>query len=231
MARPRSDIQERILLAAHARFLAEGVEAASLRNVAKDAETSIGMVYYYYTTKDDLFLAIVEETYQKILADLEGILAGQSSFQERLRGFYARIGAMPKAEQEVVRLIVREALTSHERRDRLMRRFLRGHLPLLMRAILEASAAGEVDEDTHPIVVMACTLGFAGAMTTLIQLARVEVDACIDPATAPDFMRELIHSFAAKVPRGDELAQQLSRFVVRAVSPSSAPDKSSSRGA
>jgi AcrR family transcriptional regulator len=231
MARPRSDIQERILLSAHARFLAEGVEAASLRNVAKDAETSIGMVYYYYTTKDDLFLAVVEETYQKILADLESILASRRTFQERLRGFYARIGAMPQAELEVARLIVREALTSHERRDRLLRRFLRGHLPLLMSAILEACASGEVDKDTHPLVVMSCTLGFAGAMTMLMQSGRAEVDAYVDPAAAPDFMRELLREFAAKFPGGDDLALQLSRFVVRAVSPSSEPGTSSSRGA
>jgi AcrR family transcriptional regulator len=80
VARPKSDIQERIVAAAHQRFLAEGVEATSLRNIAKDADTSIGMVYYYYTTKDDLFLAVVEETYQVILADLEQRLGAGDTF-------------------------------------------------------------------------------------------------------------------------------------------------------
>ena len=61
MARPRSDIQKRIVLAARTRFLADGVDGASLRHIARAARTSIGMVYYYFPTKDDLFLAVVEE--------------------------------------------------------------------------------------------------------------------------------------------------------------------------
>ena len=45
MARPRSDIEPRIVHAARRRFLKEGVDGASLRTIAKDAGTSIGMVY------------------------------------------------------------------------------------------------------------------------------------------------------------------------------------------
>jgi AcrR family transcriptional regulator len=44
MARPASDIQKRIFVAARARFLSEGVDGASLRQIAKDAGTNIGMV-------------------------------------------------------------------------------------------------------------------------------------------------------------------------------------------
>ena len=61
MARPRSDIEPRIVHAARRRFLKEGVDGASLRTIARDAKTSIGMVYYYFPTKDDLFFAVVEE--------------------------------------------------------------------------------------------------------------------------------------------------------------------------
>jgi AcrR family transcriptional regulator len=45
MARPASDIAPRIVHAARERFLFEGVDGASLRNIAKDAGTNIGMVY------------------------------------------------------------------------------------------------------------------------------------------------------------------------------------------
>jgi AcrR family transcriptional regulator len=44
MARPRSDIRPRLLASARARFLREGVDGASLRSIAKDAATNIGMV-------------------------------------------------------------------------------------------------------------------------------------------------------------------------------------------
>ena len=61
--------------AARERFLTEGVDGASLREIARDAGTSIGMVYYYFPTKDELFLAVVEEVYAKLLADLASALA------------------------------------------------------------------------------------------------------------------------------------------------------------
>src|SRR6185295_5828153 len=71
MARPPTDIRQRILGAARARFLAEGVDGASLREIARDAKTTIGMVSYYFPAKDDLFLAVVEEVYAVLLGDLE----------------------------------------------------------------------------------------------------------------------------------------------------------------
>ena len=73
MARPRSDIGPRIVHAARRRFLVEGVDGASLRAIAHDARTSIGMIYYYFPTKDDLFLAVVEEMYVTVLADMKTV--------------------------------------------------------------------------------------------------------------------------------------------------------------
>lgn len=201
------------------RFVSEGVEAASLRQIAKDADTSIGMVYYYYTTKDDLFLAVVEEIYQKFLSDLEAILATRRSYQERLSGIYGRMGAMTNNEFEVLRLIVRESLTSNDRRNQLMQRFLRGHLPLLMGAILEGFAAGEIDKKLNPMVALACTLGFSGVVSTLMRLSKPRAEGCVDPAVAPDFMREVIRGFVELSPSCDELAAQLSRIVARALAP------------
>ena len=44
MARPRSNIKERIVRAARAEFLKIGVEAASLRAIARRARTHLGMI-------------------------------------------------------------------------------------------------------------------------------------------------------------------------------------------
>jgi AcrR family transcriptional regulator len=38
--------------------LGDGVDGASLREIAREAGTNIGMVVYYFATKDDLFLAV-----------------------------------------------------------------------------------------------------------------------------------------------------------------------------
>src|SRR5512143_3860930 len=120
MPRPKSDIEPRIVHAARHRFLVEGVDGASLRTIARGARTSIGMIYYYFPTKDDLFLAVVEETYLRILGRLEAALAGDDPVDRRLRRAFAVIGALDDEELQVIRLVVREALVSSTRLDRII---------------------------------------------------------------------------------------------------------------
>jgi len=168
MARPRSDISTRILHAARARFLREGVDGASLRHIARDAGTNIGMIYYYYPTKDDLFFAVVEEVYVELLKDLELALAPDVPVAERIGRLYLRIGQASEHELEVIRLMVREILVSSARLNRLIDRFQRGHLPLVLRMLVDGLADGTLDRRRHPALMMLCTLA-VGAVPQMLR--------------------------------------------------------------
>ncbi len=170
MARPRSDIQPRIVRSARRRFLKEGIDGASLRAIAKDAGTSIGMLYYYYPKKDDLFFAVVEETYAKLLADMTGALEPDAPVEMRLRRLYERVGAVSDAELATVQLIVREVLVSPARLRRLVGRFQRGHIPLVLGALADGVASGRIDAELPPPLVLLCTLA-VGAVPQLVRRA------------------------------------------------------------
>jgi AcrR family transcriptional regulator len=161
MARPRTDIAPRILRAARERFRDKGVDGSSLRAVAKDAGTSIGMIYYYFPTKDDLFFAVVEQTYEKVLADLEQALARDVPLEARLVRLYERLAAASAEEVDTLRLVVRDALLGSPRFDRLVERFLRGHVPLVLSTLLEGVQSGALAR-RHPMVLMLATLTLAG---------------------------------------------------------------------
>jgi AcrR family transcriptional regulator len=158
MARPRSDIRPRIVHAARARFLAEGVDGASLRDIAKDAKTTIGMVSYYFASKDELFLAVVEEIYATIMEGLAAALHHDAPVRERLRRVSAYIGNLEDAQLDVMRLVAREALLSNERFARLFARFQVGHVALLMATLGEAVGAGEIDAKTPLPVLLPAVL-------------------------------------------------------------------------
>lgn len=162
MARPRSDIKRRIVDAARTRFLAEGVDGASLRDIARAARTSIGMVYYYFEAKDDLFLAVVEDVYAVVLADLLTILDPSLPVPERILRLYTRIGAVTEEEISVLRLVLREALISSVRLERMVERFQRGHLPLMVQIVVDGLADGTFDSSVHPIVVFLAMMGLGG---------------------------------------------------------------------
>ena len=168
MARPRSDIRPRIVDAARARFLSRGVDGASLREIARDAGTNIGMVAYYFSTKDDLFLAVVEEVYARVVADLAAILDADGAARERLRGAFVRLGKASALEIDVIQLIVREALVSSTRLRRIIARFMRGHVPLVIATIGDGIARGEFDSTIPAPYILLATLGLGA----LPQLAR-----------------------------------------------------------
>ena len=197
MPRPRTDIRPRILDAARERFAATGVDASSLRSIASDAGTSIGMIYYYFPTKDDLFLAVVEDVYGRLLGDLEAALGSEQDFARRALALYRRIARSSEIEGQVIRLVAREAFTSGQRRESVARRFSRGHVPLIFQAVLAAVRAGELRSDISPLVLMAATI----ALGTLPQIA----------------LRALGRHLPSAVPSAEELTRQLARVLMEGV--------------
>lgn len=182
MGRPPSGIRPRIVEAARARFLADGVEGASLRQIARDAGTNIGMIVYYFPTKDDLFLAVVEEVYAAVVRDLAAILQVGAPARERLRDAFVRLGSASALELQVIRLVAREALSSSTRLDRVVARFMRGHVPLLLATIADGVRNGELDGGVPlPLIVLACF-----GLGALPQLARQAAGAVPLFAALPD---------------------------------------------
>jgi AcrR family transcriptional regulator len=202
MARPRSDIEPRIVTAARRRFLEQGVDGASLRTIAKDAGTSIGMVYYYFKTKDDLFFAVVEEVYVKLLSDMMRALEPNAPVEERIRRLYERVGAVTDSELVTVQLIVREVLVSSSRLRRLIARFQRGHIPLVLAALADGMQEGSVDATLPPALLLLTTLA-VGAVPQFVRRAAGKrapfADLPAGDALAPILVRVLFHGIAAQV--------------------------------
>ena len=168
MARPRSDIQPRIVEAARARFLAEGVDGAARREIARDAGTNIGMIAYYFPTKDDLFLSVVEDVYAKLVSDMAQVLGASETARERLRGAFVRLGTASNLELEVLQLMAREALSSSTRLRRILARCMRGHVPLVMATIGDGIRNGEFDATIPAPFIFVAILGLG----PLPQIAR-----------------------------------------------------------
>jgi AcrR family transcriptional regulator len=168
MARPKSDIEPRILAAARARFLSDGVDGASLRSIASDAGTSIGMVYYYFESKDELFFAVVEELYGKLLADIELAVGADVPVRGRIERLYERVARLSEEELLVMRLVVREMLTSNTRFARLRDRFKSGHVAQIARLVGDGYLHGAFDRRLHPMVAMLSVAGM-GLVPQLIR--------------------------------------------------------------
>jgi AcrR family transcriptional regulator len=185
MGRSGSGIETRIVHAARRRFLLEGIDGASLRAIARDAKTSIGMVYYYYPAKDDLFLAVVEEIYVALLGDLESRLDRARPVRERIRLLYERLGALSEDEKQVLRLVIREALTSPDRLESLIERFQRGHLPLIFQLVKDGTSEGVFRKDLPTGLLLGALMAIGGPAQLMLGVAERHLPGKAVPRT-PD---------------------------------------------
>lgn len=199
MARPRGNIDRRIVAAARALFLRDGVDGASLRAIARRARTNLGMVYYYFPTKDALFLAVVEDVYGRLLGEIEAAVRAHAGTEARLYALYARVAACTDDEIDVLRLVVREALVSSERRARLLERFLHGHIPVVLGLLSDGVERGEIAARPLPLLMM----------------------ATLSLGVAPQIIRRLAADRApfAALPSGAELADELVRLLMEGLRP------------
>jgi AcrR family transcriptional regulator len=179
VARPASDISGRLVKAARDRFLEEGVDGASLRAIARDADTSLGMVYYYFPAKDDLFFAVVEDVYANLLTQLEQVLAADLGIEDKVTKTYQIFAALTDDEVKVVRLIVKEAMASSQRLARLFERFSRGHVALLLSMVIQGVHQGELRNDVPPMVLVLSTV-VIGLLPQLLTRRLREVGLPVD---------------------------------------------------
>jgi AcrR family transcriptional regulator len=84
-----------ILRAAARVFRRRGVAGAGMREIADEADVSPGILYYYFSGKDEILLFCQERTLEHMLAAVDAARALPASSAERLRGvLQAHVHAM-----------------------------------------------------------------------------------------------------------------------------------------
>lgn len=181
MPRPASDLPHRIIAAAREQFLQQGVDGASLRAIARSADSNIGMIYYHFGTKDGLFLAVVDDVYDQLMADLHAAIEPERSAEARLRALFHRVAEMNTEENEVVRIILRELLVGSNRLEQLLEKFLGGHVHLLVDTLAGGVREGTLADDRHPMAMIAAT----GLLGMLSQVVRRQLGDAVPPEVFP----------------------------------------------
>lgn len=205
MARPRSDISERIVLAAGERFLRDGVDGASLREIARGARTSVGMITYYFPTKDALFSAVVEHAYTGLLDDIATALAPDAPYARQIERLHDRLAALSDEEFLVLRLVIRELLVASPRTPALLTRFSRGHVPLVLEAVAGAYQRGEIREGVNPVAAILATFlsGLGAQIVWRLLSSSAPLAALVpSPAALADGVRDVLFHGLAPPRRG-----------------------------
>ncbi|WP_418003527.1 TetR/AcrR family transcriptional regulator [Mycobacterium sp. PDNC021] len=122
-ARRRAATRRRLIDAALDVFSRNGFHAASLDEIAASAGVSKGAVYYNFTSKEDLFLTLLEDQFERILdnvrANSEGAQSAAHLFITTIEGipgwlplyleFLAYASRTPRVAEDYARRFVRDS--------------------------------------------------------------------------------------------------------------------------
>ncbi|MDD3920896.1 MAG: TetR/AcrR family transcriptional regulator [Eubacteriales bacterium] len=94
----------RIIHAAVREFAACGFQNANVNRIAEAADISVGSLYKYFPTKDDLFLCIVEASSQRLSVEIESILRSDCAFLTKVESLVRLALRYSREDPELIKL-------------------------------------------------------------------------------------------------------------------------------
>ncbi|MEU0667573.1 TetR family transcriptional regulator [Streptomyces lavendulocolor] len=114
--------RERILEAARAEFAERGYDKTSVRGIAKAAGVDPALVHHYFGTKDEVFAAAIELSFEPALI-VPAIVGGPAEgIGERLARYFLSVWENPVTRAPLL-AVIRSALT-HEAAAKVLRGFV-----------------------------------------------------------------------------------------------------------
>jgi TetR/AcrR family transcriptional regulator len=149
--------RDRVLASAKRAFAHHGFAGTNVNLVAQEAGISVGSLYQYFRTKEDIFLALVEHSQGIIAGTIDGILASRAEFFPRVRGILEAAVSAAMEDPDLINLYI--ACTTEElaplaaRHSGMIESAMTGRY---RRMIREAKARGEIRGDAPESATAFC---------------------------------------------------------------------------
>jgi TetR/AcrR family transcriptional regulator len=164
----KGDSRSRIMEAAREAFSTMGFEGASLRSVAKEAGVQHQLATYYFKTKEELWIAVMDELAVGFFARLGDRIRGLEGVDAatKLRLVVREFVKYSAENPQLHRLMTMEGRRESERLVWLIRRHVSQFFAISTKLIREAQALGAV-RPGDPGQLHYCAIGIATAAFSL----------------------------------------------------------------
>jgi Transcriptional regulator len=106
------DKRMRVLYSAKKAFAESGFTGANVNDIAKDAGISVGALYKYFRSKDDIFLAIIDASRDQLEGMIDQVLKSEKSFLGRVEALLRLAISSSQDDPDIVRIYI--ACTTQE---------------------------------------------------------------------------------------------------------------------
>ncbi|MCX4818497.1 TetR family transcriptional regulator [Streptomyces sp. NBC_01142] len=185
--------RERILQAARTEFAERGYDKTTVRGIARAADVDPALVHHYFGTKDEVFAAAIEVSFEPALVVPAILGQGTDGIGERLARFFIGVWENPATRGPLL-AIIRSALT-HEAAAKVLRGFV-------LRRLLERIAA-ELDVPDPKFRAELAASHMIG-IAILRYVIKVEPLASVDPEKIIEMVAPTLQRYlTAADPSGD----------------------------
>ena len=180
----QADQRERLLDAALACFVRQGIAATSLRDIAGEAGVTPALVHYYFGDKPQLQQAVVTERLLPVVAQLrEPVAQAQGDVAALIAAFVHGVGGLVARHPWLPTLWVREVLCEGGALRDLLIQQIGPLLPRMMATrFAEAQQQGRLNPDLDPRLLMVSLVGL-----TFFPLAGAPIWRALFGASDVDF--------------------------------------------
>ena len=137
-----------ILRAAIRVFAAKGYHACRVQDVATEAGVAYGLVYHYFSSKEELLETIFRATWRRLLASLQEIEESGEPAAEQIRRICGVVLRAWLVDRELVRVLVREVARSPQIQQEVEE--ISHAFEALERIVAGGQARGELEPDLDP---------------------------------------------------------------------------------
>ncbi|UCE84633.1 MAG: TetR/AcrR family transcriptional regulator [Deltaproteobacteria bacterium] len=183
---PRSDKRERILDAASAVFARDGYHRARVSDIAREANIAYGLVYHYFTNKEEILRTIFEERWSGLLDAVDGVARSDASVEEKLESVAALILDGYRVRPDWVKVVVLDILRTARFADPGQLRAVGRLFQLVARIVRDGQAAGVLRPDLDPGLACSAFLGALELVITSRVLDLVETRSAAGGPSEPD---------------------------------------------
>ncbi|MFE6131272.1 TetR family transcriptional regulator [Streptomyces sp. NPDC056437] len=176
--------RERILEAARTEFAERGYDKTTVRGIARAADVDAALVHHYFGTKDEVFAAAIEVSFEPSLVVPVILGQGTDGIGERLARFFIGVWENPATRGPLL-AIIRSALT-HDAAAAVLRGFL-------LRRLLE-KIAGELDVPDPKFRAELAASHMIG-IAILRYVIKVEPLASADPETIVEMVAPTLQRY------------------------------------
>jgi TetR/AcrR family fatty acid metabolism transcriptional regulator len=181
----RSAAQEekrrRILDAAVRAFARKGYHACRVGEIATEAGVAYGLVYHYFSSKEEILETIFRDTWTQMLAAIQAVEEEEVAAAEQLRKVAAIVLRTWKRDPDLVRVLVREVTRSPQIQREVEE--IEHAYAALERIVERGQANGELRADIAPRLAALVLYGALEEILTSLVMGQLEgSDAEVDRA-------------------------------------------------